>query len=327
MLPKGTVTFLFTDIEGSTRLFQQAPSAMDSALERHHEILRDAIESHSGHVFQIVGDAFCAAFARPIDAVNATVASQRGLRDEPWIGIHELRVRMGIHTGETRMHEETYASSLTLVTVQRVMSAGHGGQTLLADSTAALVREELPDGVTLRNMGPHRLRGLSGPRDARRAAAKRCADCRESLKVYDECLRLTRECDGELTYGVTLPNAIEALLASGEVDRARALVENSEYELPGPARVIRTDELVRLRGLVEVVAGNFGAADAPIQAAISWLEKNDANLELARTLFIRAHLNDGLDRPAAAESDRLRGPGSRSRVSTSRRLSRPTAAG
>src|SRR6056297_2879351 len=160
MLPTGSVTFLFTDIEGSTRLFQQAPSAMDTALVRHHQILREAIESRSGHVFQIVGDAFCAAFSRPIDAVSAALSSQRALRSEPWAGIDELRVRMGIHTGEIRIREDTYASSLTLVTVQRVMSAGHGGQTLIADSTAALVREELPDGVALREMGPHRLRGL-----------------------------------------------------------------------------------------------------------------------------------------------------------------------
>jgi class 3 adenylate cyclase/tetratricopeptide (TPR) repeat protein len=162
-LPTGDVTFLFTDIEGSTRLFRKDPLAMDAALAIHHEVLHDAIARRGGQVFQIIGDAFCAAFPQPLAAVEAALDAQRSLHAQSWPEIGEIRVRMGLHTAEAQLRGDTYPSSLTLVRVQRVMDAGHGGQTLLAESTAARVRDELPDGVTIRDMGPHRLRGLGEP--------------------------------------------------------------------------------------------------------------------------------------------------------------------
>jgi class 3 adenylate cyclase/tetratricopeptide (TPR) repeat protein len=162
-LPTGDVTFLFTDIEGSTRLFQQNHAAMDSALLTHHELLHAAITKHSGRVFQIIGDAFCSAFEDPADAVLSAIEAQTTLHHQTWPGLGDIRVRMGIHTGGITIRDDTYASSLTLVKVQRVMSAGHGGQTLLSDTTAALVRDRLPGGLVLRELGSHRLRGLAAP--------------------------------------------------------------------------------------------------------------------------------------------------------------------
>ena len=100
VLPTGTVTLLFTDIEGSTRLWEQHPDAMTSALERHDELLRSAIESAGGCVFKTVGDAFCAAFAAAKDAVAASAAAQRVLHTETWPEPVKLRVRMALHTGE-----------------------------------------------------------------------------------------------------------------------------------------------------------------------------------------------------------------------------------
>src|SRR5581483_6532732 len=132
MLPTGTVTFLFTDIEGSTPLYQQNPEAMSRALARHNAILEGAIQTHNGQVFQIIGDAFCAAFERADDAVAAALHAQRALHAEPWGELGALRVRMGLHTGEAQTQADAYLSSLTLVRVQRVMSAGHGGQVLLS---------------------------------------------------------------------------------------------------------------------------------------------------------------------------------------------------
>jgi class 3 adenylate cyclase/tetratricopeptide (TPR) repeat protein len=161
MLPSGQVTFLFTDIEGSTRLFQKDHAAMDAALVKHHDILHRAVRDNGGHVFQIIGDAFCAAFAKPNDAIRAALSAQHELHRSSWPGIGDMRVRMGIHTGHAELRGETYPSSLTLVHVQRVMSAGHGEQTLVAASTAELVLDNLPDGVTLKDLGDHRLRGLS----------------------------------------------------------------------------------------------------------------------------------------------------------------------
>src|SRR5687768_9050180 len=98
-LPSGTVTFLFTDIEGSTKLAREFPETWDSARARHHQIIREAIESNNGFVFQIIGDAFCAAFHKAGEALQAAVRAQKDLHDETW-GEYMIRVRMGIHTGE-----------------------------------------------------------------------------------------------------------------------------------------------------------------------------------------------------------------------------------
>jgi ABC-type oligopeptide transport system substrate-binding subunit/serine/threonine protein kinase/class 3 adenylate cyclase len=163
-LPTGTVTFLFTDIEGSTTLAQQFPGELPTLLARHHAILHESIARHNGHVFQITGDAFCAAFYTASDALNAALDAQRGLQHETW-NPAPIKVRMGLHTGAAQAEaiEERaggYAGYLTLTRVQRVMSTACGGQVLLANPTAELVRGELPVGITLRDMGEHRLKGL-----------------------------------------------------------------------------------------------------------------------------------------------------------------------
>jgi class 3 adenylate cyclase/tetratricopeptide (TPR) repeat protein len=160
-LPSGTVTFLFTDIEGSTQLFQRHPDAMRDALERHHAIVQGAIHAHDGRVFKVVGDALCSAFASADDALVAALDAQRALHRENWGEIGAMRVRMGLHTGATETRDGEYLSSLTLVRVQRVAAAGHGGQTLLSAAAAEGVEGQLPDGTTLRHLGPHKLRGLA----------------------------------------------------------------------------------------------------------------------------------------------------------------------
>src|SRR5512136_1731790 len=156
-LPTGTVTFLFTDIEGSTELAQQFPAEMLALLARHHAILHQAIQAHHGHVFQITGDAFCAAFYTASDALQAALDAQRALQHDPW-NPAPIKVRMGIHTGSAQAgaSEERaggYAGYLTLTRVQRVMSTAYGEQVLLSGPTAELVRGELPADGTLRDMG------------------------------------------------------------------------------------------------------------------------------------------------------------------------------
>ena len=162
-LPSGTVTFLFTDIEGSTPLYQNFPDAMPRAMTRHHEILQHAIRAHNGVVFNIIGDAFCAAFENAADAFHTALDAQRALHAENWDELGSLRVRMGLHTGTAEARDDDYTSSLTLVRVQRIMSAGHGGQTLLSLATAELVQIQLPQDVTLRELGTFKLRGLQQP--------------------------------------------------------------------------------------------------------------------------------------------------------------------
>ncbi len=160
-LPTGTVTFLFTDIEGSTTLWERNPAAMKASLARHHAILRRAIEGHGGHVFQIVGDSFQTAFAVASSGLAAAVAAQRALSAERWGETGPLRVRMGLHVGPAETSGDDYVSSHTLNRASRVMSAAHGGQILLSLATAELVREQLPGDVSLRDLGEYRLKGLS----------------------------------------------------------------------------------------------------------------------------------------------------------------------
>ena len=159
-LPSGTVTFLFTDIEGSTKLAQDHPDAMSALLARHHEILHQSIQTYGGYVFQIVGDAFSAAFHSAQDAVNAALDAQKALYSEKWSPA-PVRVRMGIHTDQADVQESgEYHGYLTLSHVQRLMSAAHGGQVLISVATEELIRRDLPEGVSLRDMGERRLKDM-----------------------------------------------------------------------------------------------------------------------------------------------------------------------
>jgi predicted ATPase/class 3 adenylate cyclase len=161
-LPVGTVTFLFTDIEGSTKIAQEHPEFWETLRERHHEILESAMDAHGGYVFQIIGDAFCAAFHTAVDGLNAALDAQRKLQVEDW-GLSPIKVRMGLHTGAAEYHKSGYRGYLTLARVQRVMSTAYGGQILISNASAELIRGELSAGITLRDMKENRLKGLLNP--------------------------------------------------------------------------------------------------------------------------------------------------------------------
>jgi predicted ATPase/class 3 adenylate cyclase/tetratricopeptide (TPR) repeat protein len=195
-LPTGTVTFLFTDIEGSTQLWERFPQRMREALSRHDGLLRAAIEAHDGRVVKGLGDGVYAVFRRAGDAVEAAIAAQRALaeirnydlaiRNEQTTADSRrpttdplntdllntdslptdhwplIRVRMGIHTGEAELREGDYHGT-ALNRAERLMSAGHGGQILLSSTTASVCEGALPPGATLRDLGEHRLRGLTRP--------------------------------------------------------------------------------------------------------------------------------------------------------------------
>jgi predicted ATPase/class 3 adenylate cyclase/DNA-binding CsgD family transcriptional regulator len=161
--PTGTVTFLFTDIEGSTRLWERSPNAMRIALARHDEILRETIEIHRGHVFKTVGDAFCVAFSTAPEALEAALEVQRALFSEEWSEeIGSLRVRMALHTGAAEERDGDYFGP-PLNRVARLLSAGYGGQILLSITTQELVRDQLPAGTQLRDLGERRLKDLFRP--------------------------------------------------------------------------------------------------------------------------------------------------------------------
>lgn len=160
LLPTGTVTFLFTDVEGSTRLLQQHGSEYRSAIARHHEILRDAVVASRGVVFETVGDAVYAAFARVDDAASTAVRAQRELASETF-ATGPVRVRMGIHLGDVELTaDRRHYFGPALYRCARLMAAGHGGQILVSSAAAAILGDNAATGVALRDLGEHRLKDL-----------------------------------------------------------------------------------------------------------------------------------------------------------------------
>ena len=158
--PSGTITFLFTDVEASTARWEQHPACMAAAHARHEAILRAAIAAHGGWAYKQIGDAFQAAFQTAPAACAAAVAAQRALAAEPWGAPGPLTVRMALHTGTAEERADDYVGPL-LNRLARLLSAGHGGQILLTATTCELVRDRLPDGVTLRDLGDRRLKDLT----------------------------------------------------------------------------------------------------------------------------------------------------------------------
>ncbi len=162
-LPTGTVTLLFTDIQGSTENWERFPEAMRAALERHDAILRQAIEGQDGYVFKTVGDAFCAAFSTADGAVAAALEAQRGIHAEDWTRFDPefppVRVRMGLHTGVAQERGGDYFGR-PVNRCARLEAAANGGQIVLSQATQHLLRENLPPGCSLRDCGEHRLKDL-----------------------------------------------------------------------------------------------------------------------------------------------------------------------
>jgi len=157
-LPTGTVTLLFTDIEGSTRLLRRAGDAYAGLLSQHRALLEEAFLAHGGVVVDAEGDAFFVAFASAKDAVAAAGDAQRALVSHDWLDENEIRVRMGLHTGEPRVVEGRYVG-LDVHHAARVMAVGHGGQVLLSEATRTL----LDDDTSLRDLGEHRLKDIVRP--------------------------------------------------------------------------------------------------------------------------------------------------------------------
>ena len=157
--PTGTVTFLFTDIEGSTKLWERGPEAMSEALPRHDKMLRESIEIHDGHVFKTMGDAFCAAFSTATDALEAALEAQRRVLSSEWEQTGPLVVRMALHTGAAEERDGDYFGP-PLNRVARLLSAAYGGQVLLSLPTQELVRDQLPEKTALRDLGERRLKDL-----------------------------------------------------------------------------------------------------------------------------------------------------------------------
>ncbi len=157
--PTGTVTFLFTDIEGSTRLLERLHGAYADVLAEHRRILRDAFARWNGHEVDTQGDSFFVAFSRASDALSCAVESQRALANATWPDGADVRVRMGIHTGEPLVAGADYVG-MEVHRAARIAAAGHGGQILVSGTTFDLIADELPPGVTLADLGTYKLKDM-----------------------------------------------------------------------------------------------------------------------------------------------------------------------
>ena len=150
--PTGTVTFLFSDIEGSTQRWERQREEMQRAFDRQETIMRQAIAVHGGYTYKMIGDAFQAAFATAPAALSAALHAQRALHAEAWGDVGPLRVRIALHTGVTHERGDDYVGPL-LNRVARLLSTAHGGQILVSHATQVLVHDQLPSGASLRDLG------------------------------------------------------------------------------------------------------------------------------------------------------------------------------
>jgi class 3 adenylate cyclase len=162
-LPAGTVTFLFTDIEGSTQLMRELGDGYGEVLDDHRRLLREHLGSAGGREIDTQGDAFFFSFTRAREAVAGAVAAQRALAEHSWRDGANVRVRMGLHTGEPSVGAEGY-HGLDVVRAARICSAGHGGQILISETTRALIGNDLPEGVHVVDLGEQRLKDVQDER-------------------------------------------------------------------------------------------------------------------------------------------------------------------
>jgi class 3 adenylate cyclase len=158
-IPSGTVTFVFTDVEGSTRLLQELGDDYAAVARDHRRIVRDAFAARGGAEVDTQGDAFFFSFARAGDAVAAAVDAQRALAAHAWPSGAQVRVRMGLHTGEPQVGEEGYLG-IDVVRAARIAAAGHGGQILISETTRALLGNRLPEGASVHDLGEANLKDV-----------------------------------------------------------------------------------------------------------------------------------------------------------------------
>jgi class 3 adenylate cyclase len=201
--PSGTVTLLFTDVEGSTRLWDAERDAMAAALRSHDEILRGAIERAGGYVFKTVGDSFCAAFSAARAGLDAALAAQRNLAAQLWPTTRPIMVRMGLHAGVCEERDGDYFGP-AVNRVARMLAVASGGQVLVSGVAAELLSDELPEGVGLRELGTHRLKGLSRPERIYQVEAALLAARVDGQRTVDHNKHTVQE-TGSTTRPETLP--------------------------------------------------------------------------------------------------------------------------
>ena len=279
--PAGTLTFLFTDIEGSARLWEKHPGAMKSALAQHDAILRAAVESHQGRVIKSTGDGVHACFNTALDAIHAALRAQQQLQ----VPLDDLKipVRMSIHTGEAEMRAGDYYGQ-ALNRAARLMSAAYGGQILVSNATAELARDRLPADIAFRDLGEHRLRDLSRPEHIFQLTHPSLPGDFPPIKTIDSYpnnlpIQLTsfigREKEmGEIRALLNTTRLI-TLTGSGGTGKTRLALEVGTQELSAFAHGVWLIELAPLADpaqIIPAIAQAFGLQEfpfAPLSALVS----------------------------------------------------------
>jgi predicted ATPase/class 3 adenylate cyclase len=252
-LPSAPLTFLFTDIEGSTRLWETYTDDMPDALARHESLLRGAIESHHGKVFKNTGDGMLAVFPNALNASAAALAGQSALANESWGATGPLRVRMAIHTGQAQERQGDYFGP-ALNRAARLLAVGHGGQTLLSQASQIMIGDQLPAEISLRDLGERRLKDLARPERIFQLVSPDLPSEFPQLKTIE-------------AYPNNLPSQLTSFIGrEKEIDQIKRLLEHPVGELStGPG--VHGAPLVSLVG-----PGGTGKTRLALQAAAELLE-------------------------------------------------------
>lgn len=278
------VTFLFTDIEGSTRRWEEFPETMNRAVARHDYLLRQAIETNQGRVFKTVGDAFCASFASPVCALVAVLAAQRAVESEDWGAVGPIRVRMSVHTGSARVRDNDYFGP-TLNRVARLLSLGYGGQTLVSGTTEQLVASTMPEEARLLDLGEHRLKDLvRGERVFQLQAPGLLTDfpALKSLNRRTHNLPISptpligRDADLAAVLGLLGQPGVRLLTLSGPggTGKTRLSLQVAAEALDNlvvGAYFVELDSVTTQEGLVGAIAHALGHSEMPLQGLIELL--------------------------------------------------------
>ena len=267
-LPSGTVTFLFSDIEGSTRLLKELGEQYSDVLAEQQRILREAFAAHGGYEVDTQGDSFFVAFRRGKDAVAAAVDAQRDLAAHSWPEGAEVRVRMGLHTGEPQVGEERYVG-LGVHKAARVGAAGHGGQVLLSNATRELVEDDLPTGVAIRDLGEHRLKDLERPERLAQLVIDGLPSEFGPLRTLDVELRRRRR---RMYAGVALIGVLAAAIAVSAFAIGRGGGESGGDVEPNSVAAIDPDS----NEVVAVVPVGDGPASLAVGGGKVWVVNRDA---------------------------------------------------
>jgi predicted ATPase/class 3 adenylate cyclase len=281
-LPTGTVTFLFTDLEVSTRRWEQEPDAMRAALARHDLILREAVAKHDGQVVKGTGDGVHAVFATADGAVGAAIDAQLALSGEQWSVSEPLRVRMGLHTGVAELRDGDYYGT-AVNKAARLMSAASGGQVLVSLTTEELLREAMPDDVAAVDLGEHRLRDLSRPERVYQLVAPGLGEEFPPLRSLDAFPSnlpaqlssfVGREDEVAEVAGLLGEHRLVTLTGVGGVGKTRLALQVAAEVVPRFPDGAWVVELARVRdpaAVVEAVAAALGAPSGTEVAAIDTL--------------------------------------------------------